>query len=41
MRIALDPVPLVLGIYAYVGSLLGQAAKEHQGGGRSRDRKAA
>lgn len=31
MRIALDPVPLVLGIYAYVGSLLGQAAKEHQG----------
>ncbi|HEX6590248.1 MAG TPA: hypothetical protein VF039_14675 [Longimicrobiales bacterium] len=32
MRIALDPVPLVLGIYAYVGSLLGQAAKEHQGG---------
>ena len=32
MRIALDPVPLVLGIYAYVGSLLGHAAKEHQGG---------
>lgn len=30
MRVPLDPVPLVLGIYAYVGSLLGQAAKEHQ-----------
>ena len=27
MRIALDPVPLVLGIYAYVGELLSKAAK--------------
>lgn len=26
MRIALDPVPLVLGVYAYVGELLGRAA---------------
>lgn len=31
MRIALDPVPLVLGIYARVGALLGAASKEHQG----------
>lgn len=31
MRIALDPVPLVLGIYAHVGALLGTASKEHQG----------
>lgn len=31
MRIALDPVPLVLGIYARVGALLGAASQEHQG----------
>lgn len=31
MRIALDPVPLVLGIYAHVGALLGDASREHQG----------
>jgi len=31
MRIALDPVPLVLGIYAHVGALLGEASREHQG----------
>lgn len=31
MRIALDPVPLVLGIYAHVGALLGDASRQHQG----------
>lgn len=30
MRIALDPVPIVLGIYAYVGELLTRAAANRQ-----------
>lgn len=30
MRIALDPVPLVLGIYAHVGTLLRRAAESHE-----------
>lgn len=30
MRIALDPVPLVLGIYAHVGKLLQRAAERHE-----------
>jgi hypothetical protein len=30
MRIALDPVPVVLGIYAYVGELLTRAAAHRQ-----------
>ena len=30
MRIALDPVPLVLGIYAYVGELLDRAAERRE-----------
>ena len=30
MRIALDPVPVVLGIYAYVGALLTRAAEHRQ-----------
>ena len=30
MRIALDPVPVVLGIYAYVGELLTRAAENRQ-----------
>jgi hypothetical protein len=30
MRIALDPVPVVLGIYAYVGELLTRAAANRQ-----------
>lgn len=30
MRIALDPVPLVLGIYAHVGRLLSRAAEKHE-----------
>ena len=33
MRIALDPVPLVLGIYAYVGELLTRAAERREGDG--------
>lgn len=33
MRIALDPVPLVLGIYAYVGELLARAAERREGDG--------
>jgi hypothetical protein len=32
MRIALDPVPLVLGIYAHVGGLLTRAAERREGG---------
>jgi len=32
MRIALDPVPIVLGIYAYVGELLTRAAEKREGG---------
>jgi hypothetical protein len=30
MRIVLDPVPLVLGIYAYVGELLSRAAEKRE-----------
>jgi hypothetical protein len=30
MRIALDPVPLVLGIYAYVGEVLANAVKKRE-----------
>jgi hypothetical protein len=30
MRIVLDPVPLVLGIYAYVGELLARAAEKRE-----------
>lgn len=30
MRIVLDPVPLVLGIYAYVGELLAQAVEKRE-----------
>jgi hypothetical protein len=30
MRIALDPVPVVLGIYAHVGALLGRAAERRE-----------
>ncbi|MEN8373992.1 MAG: hypothetical protein ABFS34_00930 [Gemmatimonadota bacterium] len=30
MRIAIDPVPLVLGIYAHVGKLLDQAEERHE-----------
>lgn len=33
MRIVLDPVPLVLGIYAYVGELLTRAAEKREGDG--------
>jgi hypothetical protein len=32
MRIALDPVPLVVGIYAHVGELLARAAERRQEG---------
>ncbi len=32
MRIALDPVPIVLGIYAFVGELLTRAAEKREGG---------
>jgi hypothetical protein len=32
MRIVLDPVPLVLGIYAYVGELLAQAVAKRDDG---------
>jgi len=32
MRIALDPVPIVLGVYAYVGELLTRAAEKREGG---------
>lgn len=32
MRIALDPVPLVLGIYAHVGELLARAAEKREEG---------
>src|SRR5512146_1716278 len=32
MRIALDPVPIVLGIYAYVGELLTRASEKREGG---------
>lgn len=32
MRIALDPVPVVLGIYAHVGELLAQAAAKREEG---------
>jgi hypothetical protein len=31
MRIVLDPVPLVLGIYAYVGELLARAVEKREG----------
>jgi len=31
MRIAIDPVPLVLGIYAHVGKLLDRAEDRHEG----------
>jgi hypothetical protein len=31
MRIAMDPVPLVVGIYAYVGELLARAAEHREG----------
>jgi hypothetical protein len=30
MRIVLDPVPLVLGIYAYVGELLARAVEKRE-----------
>jgi hypothetical protein len=30
MRIALDPVPLVIGMYAYVGELLGHAVEKRE-----------
>lgn len=32
MRIALDPVPIVLGVYAFVGELLTRAAEKREGG---------
>lgn len=32
MRIAMDPVPVVLGIYAHVGELLGRVMDRHEGG---------
>lgn len=32
MRVAIDPVPLVIGIYAYVGELLGRAAQRKEEG---------
>lgn len=32
MRIALDPVPVVLGIYSYVGELLARAAERREDG---------
>jgi hypothetical protein len=31
MRIAIDPVPVVVGIYAYVGELLARAAERREG----------
>ena len=31
MRIAIDPVPIVVGIYAYVGELLARAAERREG----------
>jgi hypothetical protein len=31
IRIVLDPIPLVLGIYAYVGELLSRAAEKREG----------
>ena len=31
MRIAMDPVPLVVGMYAYVGELLARAAQRREG----------
>ncbi len=31
MRIAMDPVPVVLGMYAYVGELLARAMGRHEG----------
>jgi hypothetical protein len=31
MRIAIDPVPLVVGIYAYVGEVLARAAERREG----------
>ena len=31
MRIAIDPVPLVVGIYAYVGELLARAVERREG----------
>ena len=31
MRIAIDPVPLVVGIYAYVGELMARAAERREG----------
>ena len=31
MRIAIDPVPLVVGIYTYVGELLARAAERREG----------
>lgn len=33
MRIALDPVPIVLGIYAYVGELMARAAERREDAG--------
>jgi hypothetical protein len=30
MRIAIDPVPLVVGIYSYVGELLARAAERRE-----------
>jgi hypothetical protein len=32
MRIAMDPVPVVLGIYAHVGELLARVMERHEGG---------
>jgi hypothetical protein len=32
MRIAMDPVPVVLGMYAYVGQLLARVMDRHEGG---------
>lgn len=32
MRIAMDPVPVVLGIYAHVGQLLARVMERHEGG---------
>lgn len=35
MRVALDPVPIVLGIYAYVGELLARTAQRREEGDAS------
>ena len=33
MRIALDPIPLCLGIYAYVGTVLAEATEKRESDG--------